>query len=249
MKYDAREMVTFEAAKKFLDKEAGKDWYNLINLNTLDISNPKKCILGQLFDSYTSCKYEYFYGMNFDIANKWAFGINPRIDWVNEIIKLREEEDNLKEEDQYWKCISSLSSSFRVGNTYKQVKDSPYPNRFILHSEAKERYGFSGAIKDDDIEYNGVLSSFIKLKAIEPKTKEKQKYKHHNIVIAWLNGVPIQFKSKSSEWWEDLKETTGTSMVMPYFALSNEYRVKPSEQEGIKEQIKQLEERLKNIKG
>ena len=48
------------------------------------------------------------------------------------------------------------------------------------------------------------------------------KHKHYDVIVAWAEGKPIQFKNPNSTTWED-----HNSILTPGFRPDKEYRVKP----------------------
>lgn len=51
------------------------------------------------------------------------------------------------------------------------------------------------------------------------------KYKHHDIVVAWLEGKTIQQRN-SSNIWQDV-QSIAASKALPAFWADAEYRIKP----------------------
>lgn len=48
MKIKFEDCTNYDIGVKYLEQEFGKDWFNKIDLDTLDMSNIDKCIIGQL---------------------------------------------------------------------------------------------------------------------------------------------------------------------------------------------------------
>lgn len=80
----------------------------------------------------------------------------------------------------------------------------------------------------------------------EPKEDTSKWHKHHDLIIAWAKGAKVQFKCKVDNKWHDV--VNGYSWHDSY-----EYRIKPkASQKEISElesQIKELSEKLKQMKG
>lgn len=51
------------------------------------------------------------------------------------------------------------------------------------------------------------------------------KYKHHNIIVAWLEGKDIQFCVEAGAKWLPVPSSSTASMV-PRFSVKNIYRIK-----------------------
>jgi hypothetical protein len=62
---------------------------------------------------------------------------------------------------------------------------------------------------------------------------------HYDLILEWANGADIEYFSKTDLEWHWVKH--------PSFYAKDEYRVKKSRAEKIKEEIKKLEEELRGI--
>lgn len=63
-----------DAGETLLDENYGTDgWRHKIDLNTLDLSDVYQCVLGQLFDSYTSGLYTFGHGFDTEWAVEHGF--------------------------------------------------------------------------------------------------------------------------------------------------------------------------------
>lgn len=84
-------------------------WFEKINVDSLRMDDPYKCVAGQLALAYTGRRYGYTYfvgrfvkrlgrskvkelgigGLNYQQADKLAFGVSGKRAWTDEILKRR----------------------------------------------------------------------------------------------------------------------------------------------------------------
>ena len=56
------------------------------------------------------------------------------------------------------------------------------------------------------------------------------KYKHHDVILAYLNGDIVQINSCGTEGWNDIPSFINNSHFFPSFNILNDYRIKPKEE-------------------
>lgn len=73
------------------EKEWSEPWYNVINLDKLDISDPQDCVVGQLFPAGYSVGLNML-GLGLGLAHGFSGWNQTRLTriWKEEILKLRE---------------------------------------------------------------------------------------------------------------------------------------------------------------
>lgn len=85
-------------AARLLDRHGPREWYNVINTDTLDMEAGRRCILGQLYGDYYIVtigdrRLPWLPDNNTPIRNAFT-GFVPTEEWIHEIMKRRNGEMN-----------------------------------------------------------------------------------------------------------------------------------------------------------